>query len=308
MVKENGKFYVKSCGKNSLTLFKAGNFEIEKWNWNTWNKRKIRVIHWATGKVWGKWPVVAEWWSCCTNKILQDLYIFSDSCVHNFCYSVNMTVFKGEDWPQRHVSQQEQKVNIISRSFCKGGEVCFIMLEQEQLFQVDSSFFTQILSCIWSGMMIEVLEERRWTGMVAVYGNSIVWWESWNGYGPEQLKPSMMCAYSGWHYSWAVCSSFALLSLPHQFCNSWRKRQTKPSHSWWSEKECETQNSRRDALCPVHSPATCNAGTFQVTSCISLLVPFASQCPRCCTVDIRREGGGRICSISKLVALAWLKI
>lgn len=68
-----------------------------------------------------------------------------------------MTVFKGEDWHQRHVGQQEQKADIISRSFCKGGEVCFIMLEQEWLFQVDSSFFTQIPSCIWSGMMTEVL-------------------------------------------------------------------------------------------------------------------------------------------------------
>lgn len=59
------------------------------------------------------------------------------------------------------MGQQEQKENIICWSFCKGGEVYFIMLEWEQLFQVDSSFFTQIPSCIWSWMMIEVLEERR---------------------------------------------------------------------------------------------------------------------------------------------------
>lgn len=58
------------------------------------------------------------------------------------------------------MGQQEKRANIISRSFCKGGEVCFIMLEQEQPFQVDSSFFTQIPSCIWSGMMIEVLGQE----------------------------------------------------------------------------------------------------------------------------------------------------
>lgn len=55
------------------------------------------------------------------------------------------------------MGQQEQKANIITKSFCKGGEVCFIILEQEGPFQVDSSFFTQIPSCIWSGMTIEVL-------------------------------------------------------------------------------------------------------------------------------------------------------
>lgn len=66
----------------------------------TETKRKIGITSWALGKIRGKWPVVVELWSCCTNKILQDLCIFSDSCVHNFCNSLDMTVFKGEDWHQ----------------------------------------------------------------------------------------------------------------------------------------------------------------------------------------------------------------
>lgn len=65
---------------------------------------------------------MADLWSCCTNKILQDLYI-SDSC-----YYLHMTFKISEGWHQvgsRDTGHEEQRANTISRSFCESGEVCF---------------------------------------------------------------------------------------------------------------------------------------------------------------------------------------
>lgn len=82
----------------------------------------------------------------------------------------------------------------------------------------------------------------------------------------------------------------------------------KPATSGGQGRKVRPRLAPSEALCHIQPPTARNTGTSQATVCIFSLAPFVSQCCGYCIIDVRREDGGRLSSISILAALAWLKI